>query len=181
MRKKWEGHSHKGEHNKTIGLSPVTVNTIIKGIKTMFKFMNEEGYIPTNPLADIKKVAEPVKEIQILSVQEMHKLLSVIDKSTYAGFRDYVLITVLIDSSARIGEVVFLIEPDVDFKRGLLFFNDNTVKTRRARRVPITKRTVRLLKELISENEEFETDHIFLANYGLPLTINRFRHRLKIR
>ncbi|CAH1194679.1 Tyrosine recombinase XerC [Paenibacillus auburnensis] len=178
-KRKWEGHNHKGEHEKTVGLSPVTVNTKVKGLKTMFKFLNEEGYIPTNPLANIKKVTEPIKEIQILSVQEMKKLLSVIDKSTYAGFRDYVLITVLIDSSARIGEVVSLNKLDVDFRRGMLFFNENVVKTRRARRVPITKRTVRLLRELISENEEFETDHIFLTNYGLPLSSNQFRQRLK--
>ncbi|OMF21861.1 tyrosine-type recombinase/integrase [Paenibacillus sp. FSL H8-0259] len=176
---KWDGHEHKGAHEKTIGLSPVTVNTIVKGIKNMFKFLNEEGYIPTNPLANIKKVSEPEKEIQILSIEQMKKLLSVIDRSTYAGFRDYVLITVLIDSSARIGEVVILDEPDVDFKRGLLFFSENTVKTRRARRVPITKRTVRLLRELISENADFETNHIFLANYGLRLSINQFRQRLK--
>ncbi|AHV99011.1 tyrosine-type recombinase/integrase [Paenibacillus sabinae] len=177
--RKWEGHPHKSEENMTLGLSPVTVNTKMKAIKAMFRFLHEEGVIDYNPAARIGKVPEPEKKIRILTVDEMQRLLDAPDKRTYAGFRDYTAMHVLIDSFARVGELLSLRESSIDFKIGMVHFDAEIVKTRRGRSVPVSDYTLRLLKELIKENADFESDYLFLSNYGEPLRDDRLRDRIK--
>lgn len=178
-KRKWQGHAHKAEKDQTIGLSPVTVNTKIKSLRTMFRFLHDEGHITANPCARIGKIPEPAKDIKIMSVDEMRQLLAEPNRKSYAGFRDYVAINLLLDTYGRIGETMSLRESDVDFKRGFVYFDESTVKTRRGRHVPVSLRTLRLLKELIAENADFDTDYIFLTNYGQPIRHDQFRHRLK--
>ncbi|KYG35309.1 tyrosine-type recombinase/integrase [Alkalihalobacillus trypoxylicola] len=46
--------------------------------------------------------------------------------------------------------------------------------------IPIQKRTVDLIKELIKHNSDFYTDHIFVTDYGKPLEPAHFRKQLKL-
>ncbi|WP_328804429.1 tyrosine-type recombinase/integrase [Paenibacillus apii] len=178
-KRKWDEHPHKNERNMTLGLSPVTVNTKFGKLRTLFTFLEDEGYIDKNPCAKIRKVKEPQKEMKIMSTDDLKKLLAVPDQRTYAGFRDYVIMNVLIDSFARINEVLTLKVNDVELVHGSIYINETIAKSRRGRTVPIQKRTARLIKELLKECAEFETDYIFCTNYGGPLSDDRFRDRLK--
>jgi len=74
---RFDGHKFKSEEEKTVGLSPVTVNTRLKTLKTMFKYLLNEGQIITNPMEKIKKVEEDEDEIVILTTDELKKLLAV--------------------------------------------------------------------------------------------------------
>lgn len=177
--RKWDGHPHKAERNMTLGLSPVTVNTKFKTLRTMFRFLEDDGYIDRDPTAKIKKVKEPEKEITIMSVDDLKKLLAAPDQRTFAGFRDYVAMNVLIDSFCRINEVLSLRKSDVDLSFGSVYINETVAKSRRGRTVPIQKRTARLLSELMRECADFDTDYVFVTNYGGPLRDDRFRDRLK--
>lgn len=178
-KRKWDGHPHKNERNMTLGLSPVTVNTKFGKLRTMFTFLEDEGYIPYNPAAKIRKVKEPEAELRIMSADDLKRLLAEPDQRTYVGFRDYVIMNVLIDSFARINEVLTLKVEDVDLTHGSIYINEQIAKSRRGRTIPIQKRTARLIAELRKECAEFETDRIFCTNYGGVLTDDRFRDRLK--
>lgn len=178
-KRKWDGHPHKSERDKTIGLSPVTVNTKLKPIRTMFNFLEDEGLIDRNPCARIRKVKEPEKEITVLSVDDMKRLLAAPNQKTYAGFRDYVIINVLIDSFCRINEVLTLKKSDINFAQDSIYIDEVIAKSRRGRTVPLQRRTMRLLQELIKECGEFTSEYVFLTNYGGPLRDDRFRDRLK--
>jgi integrase/recombinase XerD len=179
-KRKWEGHKHKTEANMTVGLSPVTVNTRLKGIRTMFRFLKSEGLIEKNPFDNIKSVEEPESDIQIMSVEQLKKLLSAPNQKSYAGFRDFVMMNILIDGFMRIGEVITLKKSDIDFDTGTLTLSGKITKSRRSRIVPLQRRTLTLIKELINDSEEFESDYVFLTNYGEPITDDQFRNRLKM-
>lgn len=178
-RRRFDGHAHKSDAEKTLGLSPVTVNTKMKALKTMFTFLLKEGVIDYDPTARIGKIPEPKKRVRVLTIEEIQKLLSAPDLRTYTGLRDYTAMHILIDTFARIGELLAIRESDIDFKLGMIYFNENTVKTRRGRSVPVSKRTLRLIKELIRENKDFESEHLILSNYGEPLRDDRLRDRIK--
>ncbi|WOZ39800.1 tyrosine-type recombinase/integrase [Paenibacillus polymyxa] len=178
-KRKFDNHPHKHERDKTIGLSPVTVNTKLKSIRTMFRFLEDEGHIDRDPTAKIKKVKEPEKNITIMSSEDLKKILAQPDQRTYAGFRDYVIINVLIDSFMRINEVLTLKKTEVDTEEGVLYLSELITKSRRGRTVPIQQRTARLIRELLKECEEFDSEYVFLTNYGGPLRDDRFRDRLK--
>jgi integrase/recombinase XerD len=67
----------------------------------------------------------------------------------------------------------------VDLQAGVLILRRETVKTRKARVVPLTKQTVKLIRELNKETEEFSSEYLFLTTQGNSLTPNRFGRSLK--
>ncbi|WP_251028388.1 tyrosine-type recombinase/integrase [Bacillus sp. ISL-18] len=182
MRDKWikfEDHKFKPEESMTVGLSPSTINTRLKTLRVMFKCLQEEGLMDSNPMEGIKNVSEPEEEIVVLTADEMKQLLNVPNQRHYAEFRDYVLMHYLIDSMSRISEALGLRHSDVDLVARIVTIPATIAKSRKSRTIPLQPVTARLLKELITENkEDFDSEYIFLTNYGEPITRDHFRNRL---
>lgn len=176
---RFDGHKFKSDEEKTVGLSPVTVNTRTKPLRTMFRFLKKEGLIENNPWENVKKVEEAETEIQVMSIDQLNRLLNAPNQRSYAGFRDYTLMTLLIDGFLRINEALSLTVDDIDFTLGMVTVRAEIAKTRTSRVVPLQRKTLNLLKELIDENEDFGSEYVFLTNYGEQLTDDHFRHRLK--
>ncbi|QSO49959.1 site-specific integrase [Alicyclobacillus mengziensis] len=103
------------------------------------------------------------------------------DRTTYAGNRDYVLMRLLLESGMRIVEVVALEKGEIDFKTRLITLSGTKNKNRRLRVIPVSTSMVRLLIKLIGENQVYfpESDRVFLANYGEPLSPISITHRIK--
>lgn len=175
----FEHNQFKDENSKMIGLSSSTINTQLKTLRVLFRFLTDEGYLETNPMLLIKDVNEPQEHIDILSVDELKKLLAIPDKRKYSDFRDFVLMNVLIDTFLRITEALTLTINEVDFDTRVITVRGEKAKSRKARLVPINNTTANLLRELIEENKEFDSEYIFLTNYGEQLDRNHFRKRLK--
>lgn len=182
MRDKWtrfEGHKYKSSAEMTVGLSPATINTRLKTLRVMFKCLAEEGLIDSNPMEGIKNVSEPEEEIVVLTGEELKRLLNVPNQRHYAEFRDYVLMHFLIDGMCRIGEALALKHSDIDFGIKTATIPATIAKNRKSRTIPLQPITARLIKELISENKaDFDSDYIFLTNYGEQMTRDHFRKRL---
>lgn len=177
-RPKFDGHKYKKEEDKTTGVSPRYANDIIKTLRTSFRVLKEDGLVSVNPFESVKTVKQPENLINVLTVEELKALLNAPDQRQYADFRDYVAINVMLDTMARIAEVLTLTVNDIDLNTKEVIFKSEITKTRRGRILPIQPRTARLVKELLSEVEEFDSEFIFLANYGEPLQPNHFRKRL---
>lgn len=176
---KFEGHKYKKESVMTVGLSPASINTRLKTLRVMFNCLDEEQLIEQNPMEGVKNVREPEEEIVILNADELKRLVSVPNQREYSAFRDYVLMHLLLDSMCRISEALGLKRTDVDFSTKCVTIPATIAKSRKARTIPLQPITLRLLKELINENiADFDSDYIFLANYGDQLTRDHFRNRL---
>lgn len=174
----FEGSKYKADDAKKVGLSPRTTNDIIKTMRTSFRVLKEDGIVSENLFESVSTVRQPEKLINVLTADELKALLNAPDQREYASFRDYVAMLVLIDTMARVSEVLTLTLDDVDLNAREVIFKSEITKTRRGRIVPIQPRTARLLKELIAEVAEFGSEYIFLANYGEPLQPNHFRKQL---
>ncbi|MEH6948303.1 tyrosine-type recombinase/integrase [Bacillus sp. JJ634] len=175
---KFDGHKYKKEADKTRRLSPRTANDIIKTLRTAFRFLLAEELIESNPFESVENIKQHEKVIEVLTVDELKTLLNTPNQRNYADFRDYVIMNVLIDTMARINEVLSLKISDVDLTNRTITLHPKMVKTRKGRFLNISKLTARLLRELLTEVAEFESEYIFLANYGEALAPNHFRHRL---
>lgn len=179
VKRKWNGHAHKSEEEKTVGLSPVTINIRLKPLRAMFNFLEKEDLIQTNPFNRVDSVLEPENEIEVLRSDDLSLLLKTPNKRTYAGFRDHVFMSLLVDGFLRINEGLAIKASDINFSTGMLHLEAAKVKTRKGRSVPLSPLTLRLIKELIKENEAFETEFIFLTNYGGRISDDRMRDRIK--
>ncbi|GAC44067.1 integrase [Paenibacillus popilliae ATCC 14706] len=158
------------EYVKTKGLKPTTVNLRLKTLRTMFKFLEEDGVVLKNPFEGIKKVEEDDEGKKILTTEELRILLNTPSRQHYSGFRDITLMCVLIDGFMRISEALSIKKSDIDFNAGKITLRASTTKGRKMRVIPLQKETVRMLRDLIKENEDFDSDLVFLTYYGEGFT-----------
>lgn len=163
--------------DKKKGVSISSANTYLQYGKAVFSVLLQEGLVNENIFESMKNIKKQEKQIDTLTPQEIKKILNSLDKNWYADFRAYVLIHTLIDTFGRIGEVLAIKKQDIDFEKECVVFNET--KNNKFRIVPITKKTVYLLEELIEETKEFESEYIFLTNAGKRLTPDTFRKQLR--
>ncbi|WHY68873.1 tyrosine-type recombinase/integrase [Neobacillus sp. SuZ13] len=137
-------------------LKPNTVNIRIRTMRAFLRYCFMENMIdePIHEKFKPVKVAEEV--IEALSVAEIKSLLNAFDESTFAGYRDKVMVLVLLDTMVRISELLAMKRPNVDFKAGTIKLEAMNTKTRKAREVPLSIKTIKLLKEYMNESEDLE-------------------------
>ncbi|MEK4349627.1 tyrosine-type recombinase/integrase [Paenibacillus sp. FSL R5-0475] len=167
------------ESARTVGLLPKSINTRVKNMKTMFKFLKDEDVIEADPFVYLKNVQDIGRDIDVLTADELSRLIHAPNQRKYNEFRDYVVLNLLIDGMFRVDEALSLKKTDVDLTACYASLRREITKSRKARVVPITKRTAKLLQDLIRETTEFDSEYIFLNNYGDRLVPNHFRHQLK--
>jgi len=178
----WQLHEKKQFLNqptykvKKIGLSPSGVNTYLMYAKAIFTILCEEKIVDKNIFLAIAPIKEQQKRIETLTVYEINKILNELNKEMYSEFREYVILNTLLDSFGRITEVLSLKKTDINHENFSVTFQNT--KNKKARIVPVTKKTIKLLTEMMEENEEIKSDYIFLTNHGKPLTSTPFRKHL---
>lgn len=161
-------------------LSTQTVITRIRTLRTVFNFLASEGYIAINPVAKIRMPRRDREDKSTFTDDDLRALLNVPDTETYAGLRDRVLMMTLADGGFRIQEAIRLTTEFVDLKARCVNLPAWMNKNRKPRIVPLSPETVRELLTLINETRHhFDTEYIFVSNYGDPLKADNFRKRLK--
>lgn len=165
---------HLEEFLWQINLKNSSTRRIISGIKAYFKFLVLTDRIDNNPceLLETSRIEKllPV----VLSHEEIQKMLSVIDKSTYHGFRDSVIIEVLYACGLRISELLNL-------KKGDIYFKHEYIKVlgkgNKERLVPIGEKALQLLdlyirnhRSKLKKIDQKCKDIVFLNRRGRKLT-----------
>ncbi|MBM7838336.1 integrase/recombinase XerD [Alkalihalobacillus xiaoxiensis] len=176
---KFDKHRFKKKEHQTLGLSPRTANDVIKNLRQVYAYAMDYELIDSSPLDKVDAVKYTEKRIEIMSPDEVRHFFSSLDQRNFSEFRDYVLSTFLLDSMCRINEAVNLREQDFDFSQNFVRISAEFAKNRKSRVVPFQRRTGKMLRELIEENREFNTEYVFVANYGERLTTNHFRTQLR--
>jgi Site-specific recombinase XerD len=173
---------YSGIHNREVDekLSANTVTSRLRTLRTFFNFLSSEGMITVNPVSNVKTPRRDQKDRVTFSDEEMRRILEAPDTTTFAGLRDRTLMYLLADAGLRINEALNLTTEHLNVKGRCLELPAWMNKNRKPRVVPISAEVVRELLTLINENRQyFDTDHIFVANYGEPLKAAHFRKRLK--
>ena len=170
----------KHRREKQVGLAPSTINTRLKTLRVLFNTLYRERLIDANPMAQIKNVVEPEEEIVVLTEREIRRLLGVMDKSYYTTYRDYVLTMFLLDTMMRISEAVQTERDDIDRDAGVIKIRANIAKNRKARSVPISDKVIRLLEELMKENDvEAYSQYVFASSEDGYYNRHTYNQRLK--
>src|SRR3954468_4171756 len=115
----------------------------------------------------LKKTTRPV--LGYLTEAEPAHLLAQVDRSTWDGERDYLLLALLYDTGARIQELLNLTA--IDFRLAAPPFVRIQGKGRRERLCPLLPQTARLVSHFLAHPGRSADDHT-------PLVSNRRRDRL---
>ena len=154
-----------------IGIHPRSQARIISGIKSFYKFLLIDGYIQTDPTELLETPKVGMKLPEILSVEEIDRILASIDLTTAEGQRNRAMLEVLYSCGLRVSELISLrisdIYPEEEFIRV-------EGKGSKERLVPISKTALREIQNYLYYRGEQVVkrgaeDILFLNRRGAPL------------
>lgn len=176
--KRYEGVECRKKDGKT--LSSATVASRLRALQTICKFWGTEGLAQTNVAEKIKVPRKDTNEKSIMTDDQLSDIIAAADTTTFAGYRDRVLMLLLADTGLRINEALQLEDKFIDVKARCIRLPGSLNKNRKSRIVPISASVLREVIRLMDENREyFDTPYIFLSNYGDRLKADQFRKRLR--
>ncbi|MFC2019621.1 tyrosine-type recombinase/integrase [Chloroflexota bacterium] len=111
---RWQGHPTIRD---TRTLSPFSIQGYARTIKAFWSWLLVEGYIDNNPMIRLKLPKTPHKVVATFAPEQVKRMLARLDRKKTNGFRDYVMVLVLLDTGVRLTELVGLQVDDIDFGR----------------------------------------------------------------
>ena len=140
----------------------------------------ENGWINEKFWKDIKFKVDK-KSKQLAQEKELEILLSVIDTTTFIGFRDAVVVLLLYRSGIRINTLASLKEEHINFEESMLVLSGDIMKNHKVLKLPLDDELLTLLKRLIQQNDvvrkryKEKNDYIFITKSG-KTTLNPYAH-----
>jgi integrase/recombinase XerD len=99
-----------------LGLSAATQSRMLSSIKRFYKYLLAERLITEDPSSKISGRASSQKLPSVLSVEEIDKMLSLIDLSKAEGTRNLAIIETLYSSGLRVSELIEMSISDISFR-----------------------------------------------------------------
>lgn len=145
---------------------------MLSSLKSFFKWLEEENYLPYNPASEIKLPKAP-KHLPktILSIDTVEDLLSQPDVDTPDGLRDRTILELLYSCGLRRTELAELKVFDVDFKRGIVVVQSG--KGGKSRVLPLGDSAILWLTHYLNTVRDrlispMDDDCLFITDYGEP-------------
>lgn len=151
-----------------------TICTKTRAMKRFFKYLEDSGVILINPAEHIK---EPKMETRlprnILTAEEIKKILAEPKLTTINGLRARAVLEVLYSTGIRLEELINLTIFDCDLQGGLIRVKGKFSKDRV---IPLGKHAVKFLKEYITRIRPRQTKknktikNLFVSRFSGPLS-----------
>jgi integrase/recombinase XerD len=154
-----------------LGKSPATISRNIATIRSYFNFLHNKNLISSNPSFNVTGPKVERKEPQILTEEEIVKLLVQPDLSTGLGFRDRAMMELLYSSGLKVTEIIALNRMDLNLDLGYIVSKNQ--KKASDRIVKVTKTALGAVMDYISHPEYSST-----ADVDGPLFLNAAGERL---
>lgn len=151
--------------------NPRTQARTLSGIRSFFKFLLLEGRIEENPSLLIESPKIGLKLPEVLSVEEIDKIIGAIDLSKPEGHRNKAIIETLYGAGLRVSELVGLRITDIHSREGYVVV---TGKGDKQRIVPIGNKALREIEMYLQFRKALPAVHdnniLFLNRRGRKLT-----------
>ena len=160
-------------------ISNAFYNKRLSTYRQFFDMLISFGHTQYNPALNwgYKKISFNVKNYDECNVK---KFLDAIDKSTFAGLRDYIMCIFIIDTGIRPSEAIQIKKDDIDYESKQVRLRSEITKTRVARTVPMSDYIFAELRKLFHyEPKEWNNPYLFCTSEGKPLNTLSFRHNIR--
>jgi len=148
-----------------------TQSRVLSGIRAFYKFLLIDGEIDENPSSLLESPRIGMKLPEILSVEEIDRIVSAIDLSKPGGHRNKAIIETLYGCGLRVSELVNLRLTDIHFAEG---FVTVTGKGNKQRLVPVSKKTLKEIDLYKIDRKRlpviYDENIVFLNRRGRKLT-----------
>ena len=154
----------------SIDHAPTSVARLQVTLRAFFQYLIHEHYRSSSPMEKIESVRAPLNLPEVLSIEEIVRLLEGCNLETQRGMRDRLILEFMYGSGLRVSEVVSAKVDDIDFEQGVLRVNG---KGGRIRVVPLATSTRKLLQRYLFEGirssfliGKARREEIFLSTRG---------------
>lgn len=156
-----------------LGIAVRSQARLVSGIKQFFHYLRVEGYIETDPseLLEVPRIGRHLPEV--LSVEEIDRMIAAIDLSTPEGIRNRAIIETMYGCGLRVSELVNLEISKVYLQEQYLLVDG---KGNKQRIVPMSEAAVERILEYMREARSGievkpgEENILFLNRRGSRLT-----------
>ncbi|MBQ8968405.1 MAG: tyrosine-type recombinase/integrase [Bacteroidaceae bacterium] len=154
------------------GVGRVTVDNLRRILSSFFGWLEDEDFIPKNPVRRIHKVRTEKQVREVISDEQLERL-----RDSCTELRDVALIDLLASTGMRVGELVKLNRSDIDFhERQCVVFG----KGDKERQVYFNARTkIHLLRYLDQRTDVCPALFVTLAHPHSRLSISAIELRLR--
>ncbi len=168
-------------------LKPASLRRKISALRSFYKFLIREELIENDPTIDLTLPKKDKVLPDVISVEEIEKLINIIPEKGFKGKRDKALIELLYSSGLRVSEIINLKINEIDLKNGYLKCFG---KGSKERIVPFGSFAKDLLIEYIEERDKnnINSDLLFVTKKGKKIVrqeinniLNRYAKKSKLK
>lgn len=161
---------HPTKPTQEQGLSLQTVRGYVRAMKAFFHWCSEEELLEVNPALRLVQPKAPAFLVTTFTMHHLRAMLAACDQSEPLGFRNYVLLLLLLDTGMRVSEVCGLRVADVH-DRYLRVMG----KGRKEREVGMHPEVGKLLWKYIHKYRaplQPKDERVFIGRKGKPLEMS---------
>lgn len=92
--------------NRQGKLKAISIQTYVRGLRAFFNWLYKEGYTTENRLVKLKPPRAPIRVVEVLTQEEITRVLSCIDQNTAGGAQNYAILMLLLDSGLRCSKLM---------------------------------------------------------------------------
>lgn len=162
---------------------PATISILFRALRPFFAWLVEEDEIDRSPMEKMRVPSVPINPPPVLSQDEVQRLLAACAGTDFIARRDLAILSLMLDTGIRRGELVGLHVGDLNLGQQVAFVEATTSKSRRGRAVAYgastAKAILRYLRHPRAPHDEAEP--LWRARTGQPLTGNEVYHTIRRR
>jgi integrase/recombinase XerD len=151
--------------------NPRTQSRVLSGIRAFYKFLLIEGEIEENPASLLESPKTGMKLPEVLSINEIDRMIEVIDLSKPEGHRNKAIIETLYGCGLRVSELTNMRLTDIHYGEGFVIV---TGKGNKQRLVPISNKALKEIENYKHYRNRLPVIHdqniLFLNRRGSGLT-----------
>lgn len=164
-----------------IGICPRSQARIISGVKSFYRFLMLDEYIKEDPTDLLESPKIGLKLPEVLTVDEINRILGSIDLSLPEGQRNRAMLEVLYSCGLRVSELTSLRYPDLYLDEGFIKVEG---KGSKQRLVPVSPIAVKEIKGYLIDRNNMKIkkgfeDILFLSRRGTSLSRIMVFHVIK--
>jgi len=160
---------------KSSGKAMSTISRNLASLRSFYQYLYRIGEITINPTAHLETPKVEKKLPQILSTEEVERLLEQPKCNDLKGFRDKAMLELLYATGIRVSELININIDNINLRRGLLTCNSAD----KTRTIPLGKVAVESLSEYLKNARAFmvrdnKENALFVNCNGLRMTRQGF-------
>lgn len=162
---------------------PGTVSIAFRAVRPFFRWLLDEDEIDRSPMEKMHAPAPPQNPPSVLSDEEIERLLASAKGTDFISRRDLAILSLLLDTGLRRGELAGLRVGDLNLGQMVAFVEGATSKSRRGRAVAFGPTTAKSITRYLRHPRapHVPQEPLWRARTGLALTGNEIYHTVRRR